>query len=400
MALTGNALAQSGDRGAPFGWNYLNEYGLRTLKPDPRRGSYVLDSSYIFNKAVDSQVWLPTGRHVYKYCPNGIRTQMTTSKWEKFAGWQEESRTLYEYDANDRLSAKMFESWHRDQGEYFRNGRELYDYNSQGLLETITGQKWESEAWNAVDLSVFEYNAARVLLSETNYLSDSGTAELVWVPTTRRLLTYNENADLESELLQVWEPATETWVNKLHEKYIYDDAHNLVDKVLATWDGNNSVWKVIETTEPGMHDNRNMRFEPLPIRANVGNEVNLREITVDEIGNPDSTTTSVWNNNQWVPVEKQVNYWSKKDLAEFYDSRIRCYYANPYTIGSIWKCDGLKQNVQYVMDVYDLQGRVRLNVPIPEDGTFRIMGRLDEGMHLMTIRGGLDIHTEKVLIAH
>ncbi|HLV53709.1 MAG TPA: T9SS type A sorting domain-containing protein, partial [Cryomorphaceae bacterium] len=79
---------------------------------------------------------------------------------------------------------------------------------------------------------------------------------------------------------------------------------------------------------------------------------------------------------------------------------IRCYYANPYTIGSIWKCDGLKQNVQYVMDVYDLQGRVRLNVPIPEDGTFRIMGRLDEGMHLMTIRGGLDIHTEKVLIAH
>lgn len=394
------ALAQDvslSGHSADFGVDLFSDHGLRTFDADRSKGVFQRDSTYIYQKKQSSEMWVPTGRNIYSYSTSGNNIRTETSRRLSGGGWEPESQTLFFYGSNDLISSETYEIWDADTADYMSYSREEYSYDDRDIIEYITTEKWADNAWNAVNLRFFEYNSARVLTSETTYERDEDYSEIHWSPNTRLLYAYNNYADIHSEVLQVWEEALQSWVNRFSELYIYDATNRLVETILRTWSDSTASWREVSaSTVEYDTDGQPIGAEQYTATPGPTPGINFQVIDFDQTGNPESTTTSEWRENAWIPVEKQIHYWSKSDFVNFPVTSIRCYFSNPYAARGIWRCEGLKAEVPYVLDVYDLQGRHRYAQSIPSDGLFRFDRELDSGLYTVVIRGGLDVHTEKV----
>ncbi len=383
-----------------MGVDLFSDHGLRTFDADEGNGIFQRDSTYIYQKRPNSEMWVPSGRNIYAYSASGNNIRTETSRRLSKGGWEPESQTIYNYGANSELSSKEYEIWDMDTGDYVNDTRENYSFDNRDLIEYITTENWNDTAWIAVNLRFFEFNSARVLTSETTYENDEEISGLYWSPLSRMLYTYNDYADIHSEVLQAWDEAAENWVNRFSELYVYDASNRLIETVLRTWSTSTGSWREVSASIVEYDTNGQLTgTEQYTATTGSISGINFHVISFDQTGNPGSTTTSVWRENAWVVVEKQIHYWSKTALGNFPETSIRCYYSNPYPARGIWRCEGLKTEVPYVLDIYDLQGRHRHVQSIPSDGLFRVDSDLDSGFYTVVIRGGLDLHTEKVYIS-
>ena len=380
-----------------FGFDLFSDHGLRTFDVDRSKERFQLDSTYIYQKKQSSEMWVPARRNIYAYSSSGENIRTETSRRSSEGAWMPESQTIYQYGSNDLLSSKIYEIWDSHTSDYRNDSREEYSFDGRDLIEYITTEKWSDTVWNPVSLRFFEYNSARVVTSETSYDREEGSTEIYWTPLTRMLYEYNDYADIHSEVLQEWDDTSQSWLNRFSELYVYDAGNRLVETILRTWSNTTSSWREVSASTV-MYGTDGQPIGTEQYTATLGSTpgINFQVIDFDQTGNPGTSTTSVWRENSWVPVEKQIHYWSKTGLVNFPETSIRCYYSNPYTARGIWRCEGLKAEVPYVVDVYDLQGRHRYTQSIPSDGLFRIDRELDPGLFMVVIRGGLDQHTEKV----
>lgn len=373
--------------------------GLRTIDQNAFDVDFRKDSTYVYKRDGSESLWIPSRRNVYDYDSEGRHRRTHTAGKEDSQSWIPLSRTDFHYDADDRVILEVFESWDVASSSYVPQWQEVYEYESQGLPKAITTEIQYRNQWIPEKRRQFEYTVSRILEAETIYLRDDKKSDLHWLPSMRMLYAYNANADLQSETIQTWHDSTQTWRNLYSELFVYDDNDRLIETVLRTWNHSNMSWRDLtaSTVKYGL-DGRLTEADQYNTAVGPDVALNAQSTVYDTTGNPGSITTSVWQNNAWIPVEKQVHFWSTVRRGIFADGEIHCYYPNPYALGAIWKCEGLKRDVEYVLDVYDLQGRHRHVRRVPIDGVFRIDGSLPSGYYTVVIRGGLDTHVEKVYV--
>jgi hypothetical protein len=122
----------------------------------------------------------------------------------------------------------------------------------------------------------------------------------------------------------------------------------------------------------------------------------------DAEGNLNQVLEVLWDEDsqEWENFKRHTHYWSKRYTGNL-DTRpdkIMCRFENPHTVGQPWFCESLKHDVVYSFEVYDLLGRLHYSGEFEGQDGFRIERSIPPGVYLAVIRGGLDVHTEKVVL--
>ena len=160
----------------------------------------------------------------YEYDSDGRETKSTNSYWDAAAGTWGEPVVQYDYVWTDDGLLLSEQSMIYDMGS-----RVEYKYNGQGLkTEQINYHTDYDGNWVAESKGEYDYDDAGNLIEETYY---SWNADKHLTGYTRDgMRQVNRQTDAEGG-----------WVAESKGEYDYDDAGNLIEETLYSWDG--SQWQ-------------------------------------------------------------------------------------------------------------------------------------------------------------
>lgn len=129
------------DKVAAHGTGALNYNERKTYTYDNNNEveSYVLEK---WNNISNS--WYYTERFEYLYTSGNVM-QCTKYIWNNNS-WESSSKQLYTYNSNDDKTTETIQIWDAVSSSFINNKKIICNYNSIGLLESITTQKWDAGA--------------------------------------------------------------------------------------------------------------------------------------------------------------------------------------------------------------------------------------------------------------
>jgi hypothetical protein len=358
---------------------------------------FLRDSTYIEEMHPNIDSWMLKERLRYTYNNQGkkimeFRESRQADKWVRI------SKTDFSYDSNQSLDQRVIALWNSESQTYVPGTRERYYYNYAGLVFELMVENQSQENWRPYALYQFEYDDAENLIEEVHqYWSSSKSS---WNREKRILYSY-DNKKLLSEVHQIWVDSLSHWRNLFSEIFEYDEEDRLVSKILRTWNPVSNQWES-ESVESLNYDDKGYLTSTEQFDLQVSSEpLESVQANYTEEGNLGHLLFLAWNdqNDTWEAYRKQTHFWSQYITGNLVEAkeRIDCLFANPYTRGLPWHCKALKDNVLYTLEVYDLQGRLYHAQQFQGSDTFRINASIPDGLYQVVIRGGLDLHSEKVL---
>jgi len=359
---------------------------------------YLRDSTYVLNEVDGS--WLLKSKMVYAYDSQGNEISKLESTNEEHA-WVNISKTEKAYNSTQLLSYERTSLWNEDYKEWeFHERRDLI-YNSLNLLGQEIFHIRDGHLWKKDKKVEYAYSESYII----EYISNYCWKELIdqWEPTERTLFEYNQNNMLEREVIQFWNDSLDLWFNSISREYRYDDNNNLLSTTRSNWSLSDQRWFDISLISVTYNEKGQVKAtRQVDLDSSSEQNITSQEASYDNEGNLGETLISNWNPeiDDWETVTKQVHFWSENLTGNLGSSsdNIDCVFMNPYFLGLNWKCNSLKDNVLYTVEVRDLWGRSFFADQFMGNRAFRIDGNIPPGVYIVIIRGGLDIHTEKVII--
>jgi len=375
--------------------------GLRPNNPDQiYELNYLRDSTYIFLMNDEDQ-WAMDKKHVFLYDNQG---RMTIDRQDSYVGgkWHPVGRVELDYNASGLLSQRLNTLWSPIEKEFENESREHFFYNLAGRVEEKLIETSNQGQWNVSEKRTFVYNSIYLKTRETIF--DWDQAELDWNPISRTLYNYNDKNRVISETIQVWVDTLASWVNQFTRDFTYDNSDQLISTTRSAWNTSIGDWVgqsvvALSYNEKGQLEST----EQFSLNQEETEGIESIEAEYDDNGNLDLTVFQEWNTDEdvWEPYERHVHFWSEYLTGNLFDGKedVQCFYANPYTVGLPWYCEGLLSDEIYTLSIFDLQGRLHHRQVIRGGDTFRPGGGdLESGLYLITLSGGLTQHTEKVLV--
>ena len=189
-------------------------------------GQKVASSTFVW----DSTLWQKSTRTEWLY-ENGL---LKNRKELRNSGdnWAQIEQTLYSYDTNNKLVSEITQtyttSWQNKlKTDYVYNGaiKEIVCSTAQGLLwqpyakitidstneHLVTFEEFDS-IWHTRTRTIYNQNTSGQPLDETQQVFQDSN----WINKAKRLFTYDENENLNGELLLSWK--TEFWKNVQRSK--------------------------------------------------------------------------------------------------------------------------------------------------------------------------------------
>ena len=92
----------------------------------------------------------------YEGCEPGSLTR------QAFANglWINFSKTLYAYDANNRVSAETYQLWDTISSSFKNSYIDTYTYNTSGSITVVFRETWDGSAWQNGSRATYTYNAS------------------------------------------------------------------------------------------------------------------------------------------------------------------------------------------------------------------------------------------------
>jgi len=359
---------------------------------------YLRDSTYVFNEVDDS--WLLKSKMVYDYDSQGNEISKLESAKEEHS-WVNLTKIEKAYNSTQLLSYERTSIWNEDYDEWdFHERRDLF-YNSINLLDQEIAHIRDGQLWKKDKKMEYGYSESYNI----EHISKYRWQELVdeWVPTERTLFEYNQNEMLEREIIQFWNDSLDMWFNAISRDYRYDDSNNLVSTTRSNWSLTGQRWIGISMISVTYNEKGQIKAtRQVDLGSSAEQNLTSQEVSYDNDGNLGETIISTWNpeSDEWETVNKQVHFWSENLTGNLGSSsdNIDCVFMNPYFLGLNWKCSSLKDDVLYTVEVYDLWGRRFFANQFMGNRAFRIDGNIPPGVYTVVIKGGIDVHTEKVII--
>lgn len=379
---------------------FFSFQGLRPSNPDQiYELNYLRDSTYIFLFGTDD-AWVLDKKHTYLYDNQGRIVSDRSDDYEQ-GKWAPVSMKSLSYNSSGQLDQQLTTLWSAVNKRFENDRREHFYYNLFGLVfEKLTEISLEN-SWELAERRSYEYNSSYLKTLETVYSWNPD--QLDWDPDTRILFDYNGKNRVSSETVQIWVDTLQSWVNQYSRDFTYDSSDQLVSTTRSEWNNNLGQWIGQSVVALSYNDKGQLEStEQFSLSESEPEEIESIEAEYDDFGNLDLTVFHQWDseNEIWEPYERHVHFWSEYLTGNLFDGKeeVTCFYANPYTVGLPWFCEGLPEDELYTLTISDLQGRTHHQQVIRGGNTFRPAGALDNGFYIITISGGLLRHTEKVLV--
>lgn len=387
------------------GLNFGSNSGLRYFpKGDIIKTNYLRDSTYVFmsDSDIDSN-WNLRDRYIYSYDNQGRVVESVHSLLSDSMKWKFDNRLQNRYSEDQYLISQEEDYWDVKTKKWLPILRRTYSYNVVGLEDLIITEKRNANKWQLDSKVEYTYNSAYDITEEIVFARNVEDED--WDLVSRYLYSYFDNEKIKQEIYQLWNDSLEKWLNQRSQLYKYNNSDLLISTIKSNWDSNEKDWNslsVISLTynEKGQVMASNQNHYSTDVAGGV--PIQSQESNYDTNGNIGQVVNSVWNteSKSWDLFQKQVHFWNKYvngNLNQATDN-IECLFANPYVLGFPWYCESLKANVPYTIEVFDLYGRKFFSNTFTNKSTFRITGSIPDGFYIVVIRGGLDYHTEKILI--
>lgn len=358
---------------------------------------YVRDSSYTYLVNEDSQEWQLTSRRVITYGSDGLRKVSTRSILNNGI-WEPNSRTTFTYGQGKTLTAELISTWHADDLQWKNDLERRFFYNYAGLENEVMTLAWDGLRWKMNQLITKEYTPFNAVSTEVHFQWEDAS----WKPVRRTLFDY-ESERILSETQQLWVDSIGDWVNSIFREFNYDGNNKLVLTTQSVWDQQDAKFvSAVSTIMEYNAQGQLMMSEQIALTDGNNFELTSQDVSYDSDGNPEEVIHSDWDpdTGEWLPSRRILHFWSHLTLGNLADAptRIFCRFPNPYTVGLPWFCESLKQNVPYTLELYDQLGRLHYQSTFIGHHTFRITRQVPAGYYTAVIRGGLDVHTEKVIV--
>ncbi len=386
-------------------WSSSNAFNLNINDPRPAAADqfymkiFVRDSTYSYAVDEVNSDWVLESKRVLEYDNQG-RSISSTKSILSADVWQRDTRNTYAYTADERLSSQLNSVWNPTRETWDNLSEKRYFYNYAGLENEITTLAWDGNRWLFSEQTEKSYTDFGGLEKEVHFVWTSELSN--WSPQRRVLFTYEDEL-IVLETHQVWLDSLHKWANNFSTAYSYDNELKLIMTTKSVWNEaeakyESSVSTILEYNEEG-------QLELTEQFASVGAlnlELTAQDVIYNTDGNPDEVIHSEWDPDaqEWVAFKKLEHFWSHFTIGNISSrpSEISCSFANPYTIGLPMYCESLKKDVLYSVELYDQQGRFFYGAQFLGQHSFRINEPLPPGFYVVVIRGGLDVHTEKMII--
>lgn len=359
---------------------------------------YLKDSTYTFHDEEGS--WLLKSKSVYNHDVQGNEILMLESKYEDFS-WMVQSKVEKAYDSVQNIIFQRKSKWSEKHAKWEFLERKDFEYNTVDLLEREINWLRKDELWKRDKKTEFSYfhNYNIESISESDWELESQE----WIPTERTLFEYTTGDNLNREIIQIWNDSLKVWLNYTSREYNYDENNILISTTRSNWSSAEQGWVDISMVSLIYNDKGQIEStRQIGLSPSIEQNLVSQDVSYDDQGNLGETIISNWNSEdgEWESVTKRVHFWSESITGNL-DSRttdISCAFMNPYILGLSWKCNSLKANVLYTVEVKDLWGRNFFSDQFMGNRAFRIDGNIPPGVYIVVIRGGIDVHTEKVII--
>ncbi len=387
------------------GFTFGANSGLRYFPEDDIiKTNFLRDSTYVYlsDSGIDSN-WNLRDKFIYSYDNQGRVLESVHSKLSDSADWINDSRLQNTYSDDQFLISQKEDGWEPKSGKWLASLRRTYSYNVIGLEDLVITEKLFQQAWRLDSKVEYTYNSAYDISEEVAYSRNFEGQH--WEAISRYLYTYFENESIKQEIYQVWNDSLHKWVNQASQQYKYNSSNKLISTTKSNWDLDDKGWVDLSVisliyNEKGQVLSSSQMHSSADI--NNGVPIQSQESNYDNNGNVGQVLNSVWNSESgsWDLYQKQVHFWTKYVNGNLHqgDDKIDCLFANPYIIGLPWYCESLKANVVYTVEVFDLYGRLFYSDTFKNKSSFRITRSIPNGFYIVLIRGGLDYHSEKILI--
>ncbi len=364
--------------------------------------SFSLDSTYIFinERVSDQPEWKINARLIYEYDLTYSKTTVYKSSIEG-SSWTEVSRERLQYRPDGMVLESLLQVYDRSSNKYKHSQLESYDYNYLGYLSSVLTSSWEVDAWIPRTQVSHRYNDNFNLSEKINFtwIDSSG----VWEPMVKVSFAYSPDENLTEETSHIWNADRLEWEANNQIWFIYDENNELIEEVSSLWsvEYQNFVPSVVTQLEFNALGQLEL-VSPSFLGEGGGNEIQAAAATYTNDGNLAELVVKGWDSDaqQWLPVTREENYWSSS-LSGGESARSRdivCRFVNPYTTGLPWFCENLKSSVIYSVKIFDMMGRLFHSHHFEGGSPFRIHTPLKPGFYMVVIEGGLDLHTEKILV--
>jgi len=157
--------------------------------------------------------------------------ELTVQNWDG-SNWQNLGKTVTTYNSAGLTDSSFVMIWNEDSWQYFYLHTNTYTNN---LIASETGAFYENNTWASDVRSSYTYN--------TDGLIDVATSQkwidAAWKNIERNNFYYNEWGSFETILGESW--LTNSWINKTLKPFVFDEAGNALEGILYTWQ--NDSWQ-------------------------------------------------------------------------------------------------------------------------------------------------------------
>jgi hypothetical protein len=360
---------------------------------------FLKDSTYKYVPSAEVE-WRLAEKQVYFYDHLG-RVQKEERANFTEGVWYKNVRITNVYQEGSLIASEHEDVWDQFNQSWKVNLKRNYEYTSENLLSVLIESKWENDLWIPNIKKEYAYNYLREPISETTWQRDLIGSD--WLPDSRVLFQYNSYNQVKRRTVQQWDDSLQVWVNLQSTSFTYTDGDKLVSTTSLVWDETQMEW--IEAKRISIiydEDGKILGIEEVSLDSVEPLSVSSENAQYDQEGNLNSIILNLWDSEdgEWEEAKKEVHFWS-----EYYvptnqggENEIQCFFSNPYSAGLPWFCESLKTNINYSLEVYDMQGRLHFADQFRGGSVFRIDRELEPGFYTVLIRGGLDVHSEKILI--
>ncbi len=268
---------------------------------------------------------------------NGNRTKITYNynidlllNYFTFAHWFNNRWVISDkhtntYDSSGKLESVLWEQFNLNSGEWLKDAREIYSWDSSGNLIRYLYQLYNGQEF--INNFKFEnyYDASNNLI----FGIEQSWLDSIWVNRSRVYYTYTQGNIMDSTLFQVW--ADSQWVNFQLNIFDYNENFNVVSNLVKRWwEGN---WLDLGRGSFKYDINNNCVLETWEIANNNGWENWFRIIyEYDENNNLIHISGEEWENGQWVPENEGIVVTNPDGtIIGFFVREIYLYYSIPPT---------------------------------------------------------------------
>ena len=297
--------------------------------------------------------------------------------------WQQDSKTIYEYNNADSISRIDYYSWIESSGTWQEYYYQQYFYKDDTRLDSILEFQDEGNGLEPYSRTLLLYNPQGFIETETGYDWDNDT----WIPEWQDQYTYTPGGLLALDTYYEWDEDEQTFLLDYQEEFTYTPDNDPYTTTYLEFDADSNAFIPSERYLLAYDENVDGSTIVWP------NAPNYESVSYHK--KPIYGVTSYYDFNQWYDVDTTIIFYGGLVSATNSVTRFRGnVYPNPAQNQVTIDMENLEPGASIFF--YDQQGRfvyqspLRVNCPVP-------VFRLAPGAYVYRIHSGNEWFSGKML---